>query len=237
MAHPDELAGVRGGAPNRISLVVGADGCPTGWVLALHEKGQNPELHFVTAFADALDAFPSAAVFAIDIPIGLPEVDSRTADIEARAFIGALCSIVFPAPPTAVLAANDYGEALELARRATSKGISRQAWALLPKIREIAELESDQRLFEVHPEVSFCALAKAPLQASKKTWNGLEERRRLLAKVGLTAPSTAGMAGDRAAPNDILDALAACWSASRIARSEAIRLPGDSTDRTPTIWY
>lgn len=218
-------------------LVVGADGCPTGWILAVQNDDQDPELHFTPTFAEALEAFPSAAVFAIDIPIGLPERDPRAADIEARAFIGPRRSSVFPAPPAAVLDATDYGEALELARRATGKGLSKQAWALLSKIREVAALASDQRVFEVHPEVSFCAMAGRPLTASKKTWNGLEQRRRLLASAGLNPPYASSEAGDRGAPDDILDALAACWSGSRIARSEAARLPSDSTDRSPAIWY
>ena len=164
-----------------MSLVVGADGCPSGWILAARDGDQNAELQLVPSFAEALSLFPSAAVFAVDIPIGLPTSEPRPADAEARAFLGPRRSSVFPAPPTATLDARDYAEALALARSATGKGISGQAWALMPKIRELAELSSDPRVFEVHPEVSFRKLAGRPLRTSKKTWSGLEERRLLLA--------------------------------------------------------
>ena len=220
-----------------MSLVVGVDGCRSGWILAVRDGDRPPDIQFASTFAAALDAFPTASVFAIDIPIGLPDQGPREADAQARKFIGARHSSVFSAPPIAVLGANTYAEARALAEQATGGSISSQAWALMPKIREIADLSANDRVFEVHPEVSFRAMGVLRPLASKHSWTGLEQRRDLLASAGLSVPADIGEAGDRAAPDDILDALAACWSASRIARSEAIRLPGDSTDRTPAIWY
>ncbi|HCP61807.1 MAG TPA: DUF429 domain-containing protein, partial [Actinobacteria bacterium] len=50
----------------------------------------------------------------------------------------------------------------------------------------------------------------------KKSWNGLMQRWRLLSSEGIELPEAAGPAG-AAAPDDVLDAAAAAWSANRIA--------------------
>ena len=91
-----------------MGLVVGADSCPGGWVLALVEDRRDPRLRFVPSFNHAVDEFRAASVFAVDIPIGLPADDARPADDEARRFIGPRGSSVFPAPPAAVFGATSY---------------------------------------------------------------------------------------------------------------------------------
>jgi hypothetical protein len=54
---------------------------------------------------------------------------------------------------------------------------------------EAAELATaDDRVFEVHPEVSFCELAGECVAWSKKSWNGRLLRRRLLADAGIVLP-------------------------------------------------
>ena len=72
----------------------------------------------------------------------------------------------------------------------------------------------------MHPELSFAAIAGAPLAASKHTEAGLVIRRELLARAGITLPPK--IAG--AAVNDLLDAAAVAWSARRIAAAEAVTL-------------
>lgn len=93
-------------------------------------------------------------------------------------------------------------------------------------------------MVEVHPEVSFAALAGRPLGHSKRSWNGQMERRRLLASAGIQLPDelTAG----QATADDVLDAAIAAWSAARKERGAAATLPDDppvQDGRPVAIWY
>ena len=98
---------------------------------------------------------------------------------------------------------------------------------------------SDERVFEVHPEVSFRHLAGDSLPWSKKSWNGLLLRRQLLADAGVALPERIpGVKG--AAADDVVDAAVAAWSARRIATGVARPLPDppQSVDgRQVAIWY
>ena len=82
---------------------------------------------------------------------------------------------------------------------------------------------------EVHPEVSFWALAGGrPMQHSKKRKAGREERQALVEKeFGDSAIATvrAGFLRRDVADDDILDAFAALWTAGRIAAGRARALP------------
>jgi predicted RNase H-like nuclease len=85
-------------------------------------------------------------------------------------------------------------------------------------------------VYEVHPEVSFAILLGAPASAPKKSWAGMCERRRALECAGLALDHIHGDAGLRAAVDDMLDATVAAWSARRITRGQALRIP----DTAPT---
>jgi predicted RNase H-like nuclease len=114
---------------------------------------------------------------------------------------------------------------------------SRHSRSLGKKILEV-EAHLEERVVEVHPEVSFAALAGRPLRHSKRSWNGQMERRRLLASVGVELPDELA-AGDTAA-DDVLDAAVAAWSAARKDRGEAATLPADppvQDGRPVAIWY
>jgi predicted RNase H-like nuclease len=116
--------------------------------------------------------------------------------------------------------------------------LSAQSYALGKKILEV-EAELDERVFEVHPEVSFAALAGRHLRYSKRSWNGQMERRRLIADAGLLLPDEIEDGGEAAA-DDVLDATVAAWSAARKARGEAKTLPAETLDegeRAVAIWY
>jgi predicted RNase H-like nuclease len=85
---------------------------------------------------------------------------------------------------------------------------------------------ADERIHEVHPELSFRTLAGGePLPYAKKTWRGQNLRRALLAEAGgIVLPDALGEA-DRVPVDDVLDAAVAAWSAHRIARGTAGRVP------------
>lgn len=171
----------------------------------------------------------------VDMPIGLPTESARRADREARTLLGARRSSLFPTPAHAVLAATDYGDALARSRAATGVGLSKQAYNLVPRIRQLrAALDPSitPRVAEVHPETSFAVLAGRPCSWPKSTASGALERLGLLERAGL---SPVGLAvGDLTGCglDDVLDALVASWTAQRIAREQA-RWFGDPAERDP----
>jgi predicted RNase H-like nuclease len=123
----------------------------------------------------------------------------------------------------------------------TGTGMSQQSYGLRKKIFEIDRLyAAAPTLFEVHPEVSFRALAGRELAHSKKSWNGLAERLELLAHEGI-APGLQHRLNGTAAPDDVVDAVVAAWSANRIATGTAGTLPETPgaiyAGRPVAIWY
>lgn len=219
-----------------IGSVIGVDGCPGGW-LAVQYCPRSKELLWSVhrSFDELLSSHPGAVCIAIDIPIGLREDGQpRRCDLEARRVLAPKrASSVFPAPDRRWLGAKSYQTALTLARQHTGKGISKQAFGIYPKISEVDALMSpalQDRIVEVHPEVCFWALAGQHAMANaKRSLEGFEERRVLLSAEfqGVHVPSreeTASLAPP-ACPDDVLDALAACWTAFRHATGASGRLP------------
>jgi predicted RNase H-like nuclease len=110
--------------------------------------------------------------------------------------------------------------------------ITVQTWMIVPKIAEVDAFMTpihQQRIVEVHPEVSFCALNGGnPVQSKKSRSAGFEERSALLrAKLGIESGTRRDLARaiPCAEPDDVLDAIAAAWSARRYATDQASRLP------------
>ena len=201
-----------------MQVVIGADGCNHGWVFVRLENGAFNSAVVYEDFAAGVGASGDATVIGVDIPIGYPvqPAQQRAADGAARAMVAPLTSSVFPTPHPGVLAAPDWPAANALSRELTGRGLSPMSYALIPKILEVGLIAGqDERIYEVHPEVSFRALAGHAL-ASKKQWNGHAGRRALLAAAGIVIPDALGDAGTVAA-DDIVDAAVAAWSASRIA--------------------
>lgn len=220
------------------SLVAGADGCRAGWVLVVVDIDQRKVLRCAVAptFSELLLQTSDCAAVGIDIPIGLPDRvarGGRGANRDARELLKPRRhASVFTTPPRAVLQAREYEEANEL-HRANSEGeigMSRQAYGILPKIAEVDDLMTpriQQRVFEVHPELSFMELnGGVPLEHGKSRAAGILARMRLLAGVGLTEglEELAGNLG-KAGIDDLLDATAAAWTTGRIIEEEAIRVP------------
>ncbi|MFI1308061.1 DUF429 domain-containing protein [Streptomyces sioyaensis] len=226
--------------------VLGVDACPAGWLAVGLHDGRFAEARAVTTLLSLLAgaAAGSVAVVAVDMPLGLLDAGWRRADTEAAALLGPRRGSVFRVPPRAVWQEEEYDDARRRCRELTGAGLSRQTWGLARKLREanacLTEPGGD-RLFEVHPEVSFRALAGGTaLLPRKKSWAGQMARRALLADAGIVLPDDLGDAG-RTPPDDVLDAAAAAWTADRIARGRARPLP-DPPERTAggcpvAIWY
>ena len=131
-----------------------------------------------------------------------------------------------------VLEASSYAQARAIATELTGKSISAQTYALRRRILEVDEHAGrDDRVIEVHPEVSFRQLAHRPLQ-SKHTSFGLAERRKLLEEAGIGLPASAPPVDEA----DLLDATVAGWTAARYARGDALPLPEDHAGRIGAIW-
>jgi predicted RNase H-like nuclease len=220
--------------------VVGVDGAPAGWCAAELFDRRLVAIRVFRDFRSVVDEYGSRpAVVAVDMPIGLTDEGGREADFAARAFVGPrLRSTVFPAPPRWALEAPDYPAARAL-RPAGAKGVASQTFALVKRIKEVAEaVESGAPIYEVHPEVSFRALKDTPLEWAKKTSDGREERLELLEAAGIV-PAPGRVPG--VTIEDVIDACAAAWSAHRVATRRAEVLPAaDKMDWQPApmrIWY
>ena len=198
---------------------------------------------FAASFGALLREHRDAQVVAVDIPIGMLASGSRAADAQARRLLPTrLKSTIFNAPPRVALEAEDYAGACAACEQLLAKRLSRQSYALSAKIREVEPhwRAAPERIFEVHPELSFQQLANRPLCSSKKTWNGHQERASLLVDAGVVVPAELEVAG-HAAPDDVLDAAVAAWSAERIARGVNGCVPDpperDEAGREVAIWY
>lgn len=194
-----------------------------------------------TVVTDRLDGVIEMAraatlgALAIDMPIALLDEHPRTADVEARRILGPRRSSVFPTPLSVVLDATDYQDACERSRQRCGKALSKQAWNLMPKIRQLHRLiepDDQDRIVEAHPECAFVRLNDGiPLVHPKATTDGKALRIGLLSESGTFEPGAVQeCVADRAAPTvDLLDALALAVTAAHVAAGSERRL-GDQVD-------
>jgi len=213
--------------------VTGVDACRGGWVAvsldgpehadeAAGADGLRVEMVRVhETLAGVLDGHGSCVV-GIDMPLGLLGSGWREADRAARGLLGPRRSSVFAIPPRAVWEQASYQAASQRCRELTGQGLSIQAWGLRARLLEADRFRGSCGcpLYEVHPELAFCALAGAPLAHSKHTAAGREQRRELLSLAGIALPRV-----PRAPVTDTLDAAAVAWSAWRIATGRAVVIP------------
>ncbi len=231
-----------------MQVVIGADVCKGSWVFVRLENRVFADARMYDTFAAGVQDVHDATAIGVDIPIGYPAPPAicRAADGLARNMVTPLTSSVFTTPHPGVWAIQEYQAANQESCRLTGKGLSPPSFNIIPKIREVHPIAmGDVRIFKVHPEVSFRALAGHPLK-SKHTWNGHNERLTLLAGVGIVIPDALDNA-EAAAPDDILDATVAAWSAIRFASGHAVSLPCPpqrtepprprEQGRTVAIWY
>jgi predicted RNase H-like nuclease len=195
---------------------IGVDGARAGWVVARATPGL-PELHLVPRFVDLADEALGTGIL-VDIPIGLPDADSpvRSCDAEARRRLGARRSSVFPAPSRAALRSASWEEANAANRGSTGRGLPRQSWGIVPKIREVDDLLVERprlvgRIRESHPELAFAWLLGEPAGHHKATPEGARTRWRALDRIwpGIATRArtwTRGRGG--VALDDVADALA-----------------------------
>ncbi len=228
------------------SWVAGVDGCPGGWIAVLLDVGEAhaPRVAVRAAMTEILDLPEDPAVVGVDMPIGLPDKligPGRACEVAVRRHLKDRQSSVFAIPArAAVMESDDYRGACAIAAANSEppRRVSKQAFHLFPKIKEIDALlrarpDLRNRVFETHPEVCFRHMnGGEPASLPKKVKSrvnpaGMEERRGFLLAVGFPADFLeAGRKPPRpAAADDFLDACATAWTARRILRGEAACYP------------
>ena len=231
-----------------MQVAVGVDGCKGGWFAAKRERRSGTiEAAVFATFAQVLDWAPALALIGIDMPIGLAADASRDCDMQARKRLGwPRATSVFSPPVRAVLGAPSYDEACARNRAAVGRAMSKQAFNILPKIAEVdAVLQTlarqPPRVFEVHPELAFMALAQlrgveGRTKRSTGKGQGLIEPKRTAAgharRLALFPPeyrtaidhALAHRRRAECAADDVLDAFAVLWSAERCVEGDAIAI-------------
>lgn len=208
--------------------------------LAAH--GRHPEwaLTPYRTIEDLWKDLHAADVIFIDIPIGLRDggKEERSCDLHARRLLGVpRASSVFPAPCRPALYASDYIEASTINRTMTGRGLSRQSWAIVRKIREVDSLlRNDKRargvFREVHPELLFWALNGGKAMGFRKgTRAGFEERLSVLENClpeskNIVDHAKGAFRRADVRPDDVLDALVAALTAF-LSRCFSASIPED----------
>ncbi len=197
----------------------GVNGCKSGWIMVRRRADgafDDP------VFAATPERLPETDFVVVDIPIGLPESGRRACDLEARKLLGIRRNSVFTGVRRKLLEFDSYHEANAWAK-SDGLGISKQLWAILPKIAAVDAWMLPARqghIVEGHPELSFAALGHAPMEHYKKDSQGEEERIAALSEFIGTEQLRGwfGMLkGGGAQRDDIVDAAGLCWSAARLS--------------------
>jgi predicted RNase H-like nuclease len=233
--------------------IAGVDGCHAGWIVVLVEhQAPQPGRHAIrlcAGFDQVLALEPAPMLIAIDMPIGLldqPCPGGRACDRQARRLLGRRASSVFSPPSRPILEATQY-------EQVRGHGMSRQAFGIMPKIRQIDRLMTPARqqvVYEAHPELAFMALAGHPMHHNKKTFAGREERWQALRSAPEVPvrpveeafePALHRFKRTQVAPDDLLDAYVLTRTAYRIASAQACCLPAnppvDTRGLRMAIWY
>lgn len=224
-------------------LLIGVDGCRRGWVAAVASV-ERPDQLMCIEVHDHIDPLLEAigagtcAVMAIDMPMGLTASGPRRCDIETRARLGSRASSVFATPPRPLLRCSDHAEAVALGRSIDGRGISIQAFNLIPKIAQIDDALGPspdpallEHLVEAHPESAFAELAGRPLATRKRTAEGRRDRLRLLDSVFTDGTDLLRTRHRGAAVDDVLDAAILVRTARRILDGTAAILGGELDER------
>lgn len=205
--------------------VAGIDRWRKGWVIALEPVVGDVALIEAASIDEALTITSNAVAVAIDMPMALPVSGRRPAEELLKAALGSAGRSIFYSPTEAAIACADRASADAVNRAAGGGGISAQSWGLAGSIREVRAALHDhpqqRKWWETHPESSFAALHPGPRLASKKSAIGVSERIRLLTPIFGDVLALIRRDQPASPIDDVLDSLAAAWSARRIAAGTA----------------
>jgi predicted RNase H-like nuclease len=217
--HVGVAALLEGSDLDRIGgAVAGVDGCRGGWLVVTAEVSpftvRSVSVHATPGPTLQELAAGRVRVLAVDMPIGLPGAGPRACDVAARRELGPRRSSVFPAPVRGVLDCVDHRQAVARHRELDGRGLSVQAWNLVPRILQLDRALDDvpaevrPRVVETHPELAFSVLSGAPMRHPKRTTAGRRERLRALRPHVPDRVTRPAAVPRGAAADDVLDALA-----------------------------
>ena len=217
---------------------IGVDGCKLGWFYVGLDDARAFRTGIIRHVGEITEWLEQADLILIDIPIGLLDegTSERLCDLAARKMIKPRGSTVFPAPARSAIAEETYEAGSAENYRRLGRKLSKQSWAISPRIREVDDFLRTARpsgkVREMHPEVAFCALnGGLPVMASKKSRQGFDERLRILERYYPDARSVFEAARKQTPlkkhlqNDDILDALAGVVTASY--HPNLLTLPAD----------
>ncbi len=226
--------------------VAGVDSCSFGWIAVLvtfFDEVVEENFFLLERLNDLFHLEIRSSFVAVDIPVGLldgPVKGGRECDRAARKVLGKpRASSVFSPPSRLSLSSSTFEEAREWR-------LNRQSFGIIPRVKELDELitpDLQVRIREAHPEISYFVMAGlAAASSGKKKKEGREERIELLeAYFYQIHEGLAAFPSGKAAADDVLDAYACAWTAMRIFRGEAGRLPDDppkdARGLEMGIWY
>lgn len=229
-----------------MAFVLGVDGCPAGWLavaVELHDGIVSEEMHLCGSFLEVLGLVPRPQAVAVDIPIGLLEEvreGGRDCDRTLRQILGSpRSSSVFSPPVRPALSCATFEKGRHWA-------LNRQSFSIIPRVRELDGIMTpalQDVVREVHPELCFFLLdGLRAMEERKKSAPGLEERKKLLARHFFQVDrALSALPRAKARADDVLDAYAAAWTAARIYRCEAGRIPDDppldAKGLRMEVWY
>ena len=168
-------------------ICIGTDGCTGGWIAAVIDNDRL-EIDRFSSVGEITDRYPAFDSFLIDMPIGLPsDINHVRPDSVARKIIAPRTSTIFPTPCRASVYSDTESKQIENNKVCLGKGLSKQAMAIIPKIREIDTFlceckEYKNKILESHPEVCFARLGGSVVMSRKADEDGIAERIDILKK-------------------------------------------------------
>ena len=206
---------------------LGADGCKGGWIVAI--LGDALGIERLSSIDEILETYPDYSAFLIDMVIGLRNsVEQLRPDDIARKELKPRGSTLFPVPSRDAVYKETYEEQKKANIKTLGKSLSKQASAIIPKIREVDEFmsahpEFKNRIDESHPELAFARLNGSVLLTRKKDVAGIDERLKVIKRYipGIRIPDLYVKAKElRCNVDDIADAI--CLAVTAKLKSEGL---------------
>lgn len=208
---------------------VGIDGARGGWVRITYDS-----ISLCLTISEKLeDLLIEGAVHFVDMPKDLGSIDKpdRTCDAWMRSQLKDRKSSIFTPPIQEVVTEASYETANARSRELVGKGISKQAWNLVPRIREFQTIDETD-VYESHPEVCFAVMTGNEARFSKKTEAGELERIELLRRYSKSSPWKWKMSNVQV--DDIIDACILAVAAYKAGTTGMVTHP-DQTEGAPFV--
>ena len=212
-----------------VQRIAGIDGCRSGWLVVEACSNLTGAEFRIAPNWNAIAS--TSEIVAVDMPIGLSRDGVRQCEVAARKIISPHGSRVFKTLPRGALRfpQKDWRNANQWSKDKGYGGISKQIWAIRPKIIEIDRAITpalQSRVYEAHPELAFARLNGAPLE-SKHTAQGLTARKHLLERAGFRDLDAwlQRLRGTGAKADDLYDACILVLTARNLLQNSAKQVP------------